>query len=331
MNFTATYDPATKSGSSNENHNVKGTIQWVSAAHALKVQVNLYDRLFLMEAPEGIDDINPNSLQILNEALIEPSVSKDTLGSKYQFERHGYFYLDPDDSTKEKLVFNQIVPLRDSWGKPKTKPIPQPETKISQKEIKEKTEKKKIQQEFQQMSPEIEARYNHYRKDLKLEHEEAFIIAKDPFLSEFFEKTIALNPNAQGIANWIVNDVLKELKEKSLSDLSFGSHQIAELVSLIDENIISNNIAKTVFCEMIKTGENPKEIVEKKNLKQIIDPIQIKTIVEKVIAANPQNLAKYKEGKTNLFGFFVGQVLKETGGKANPKLVNDLVQAKLSE
>ena len=95
------------------------------------------------------------------------------------------------------------------------------------------------------------------------------------------------------------------------------------------EGVISNKIAKQVFEEMAQTGEQPKAIVEAKGLVQISDPEKLKPLIDDVIAKNPDNVAKYKAGNTNLFGFFVGQVLKSSGGKANPSVVNDLVVEKL--
>lgn len=114
-----TYDPETKSGSSQSGRKVKGTIHWVSAEHALPVEVRLYDRLFNVEGPGGADwkeHINPNSLEVLNDAIAEPGLKDSSVGDKFQFERQGYFCVDPD-TKNGKLVFNRTVGLRDSWAK----------------------------------------------------------------------------------------------------------------------------------------------------------------------------------------------------------------------
>jgi len=116
-----TYDIDTKSGTGTSNKKVKGTIHWVSAEHALNAEVRLYDRLFTIEDP-GTEDrwlnyINPKSLDILPDALVEPSVKNSKPGSRYQFERLGYFCVDIKNTTNEKLVFNRTVTLRDSWSK----------------------------------------------------------------------------------------------------------------------------------------------------------------------------------------------------------------------
>jgi glutaminyl-tRNA synthetase len=118
-----TYDPETKGGWSEDGRKVRGTLHWVPAAHALSVEVRLYDRLFTVEDPAGGKDsdfasfINPNSLEVLKECFVEPSLKGAPPGSHYQFERIGYFCVDPKDSTKDSLVFNRTVTLRDSWAK----------------------------------------------------------------------------------------------------------------------------------------------------------------------------------------------------------------------
>jgi glutaminyl-tRNA synthetase len=115
-----TYDPETRSGEAGSSRKVKGTIHWVSAAHALKAEVRLYDRLFTVENPGDVDDfvtvLNPNSLETVT-GYVEPSLAGATPGSKYQFERLGYFCADLKDCSRERIVFNRTVTLRDTWAK----------------------------------------------------------------------------------------------------------------------------------------------------------------------------------------------------------------------
>ena len=119
-----TYDPETRSGNAPDGRKVQGTIHWVSAQHALDCEVRLYDRLFTQPDPDDVAEgedflstLNPASLHVITDAKVEPSVANDPSGSRYQFERTGYFMSEPEDSTAEKLVFNRIVSLRDSWAK----------------------------------------------------------------------------------------------------------------------------------------------------------------------------------------------------------------------
>ena len=124
IELRCTYDPATRSGNAPDGRKVQGTIHWVSAPHAVSVEVRLYDRLFSQADPDDVPDgqeffdtLNPDSLVVIPDAKVEPSVMHDPVGSRYQFERVGYFYAEPEGSTPEKRVFNRIVGLRDSWAK----------------------------------------------------------------------------------------------------------------------------------------------------------------------------------------------------------------------
>ena len=164
--------------------------------------------------------------------------------------------------------------------------------------------------------------------DIGLNTEIANTLARDAQLAHFYEETLLHVNSPISIANIVANEVARELKQETT--LKFSARDIAELVKMIDEGTISTKIAKHVFEEMAKTGENPKAIVEAKGLVQISDPEKLKPMIEEVIAKNPDNVAKYKAGNTNLFGFFVGQVLKNSGGKANPTVVNALVSEKLN-
>jgi glutaminyl-tRNA synthetase len=116
-----TYDPATRSGSPDAGRKVKGTLHWVAASQSLPAEVRLYDRLFVSERPgeDGrsyVDELNPESLEVLGEARVEPSLARAESGARYQFERQGYFCVDAD-SRPDRLVFNRTVTLRDSWAK----------------------------------------------------------------------------------------------------------------------------------------------------------------------------------------------------------------------
>ena len=124
IELRCTYDPATRSGQAPDGRKVQGTIHWVSAAQALSCEVRVYDRLFLQPDPDAVPEgqdfmstLNPQSLVVISDAKIEPSVANDPIGSRYQFERTGYFMSEVESSTPEKLVFNRIVGMRDSWAK----------------------------------------------------------------------------------------------------------------------------------------------------------------------------------------------------------------------
>lgn len=320
VEIKAVYHPDSKSGSDTSGIKVKSAIQWVDAASAKKVEVRLYDRLFKDEAPEGLEDINPDSLKVIKNALIEPAVITEKPDERFQFERQGYFYADPVDYTDEHPVFNKIVGLKDSWGKKK---------KADKPAAKQQAKKEQIDGEVVPMSEAEQARFNKYTTELKLGDMVADILARDTQLSSFYEEALAAYNSPVSIANIVANDVARELKEKEADELKFTPTTVSELVKMIDDETISSKIAKQVFEEMVKSGGNPKDIVETKGLVQISDPAVISPIIEEVMAKNPDNVEKFRAGNTKLLGFFVGQVLKATGGKANPQVVNALVAEKL--
>ena len=324
VEIKAEYNPNSKSGNDTSGIKVKSAIQWVDAVLAKKIEVRLYDRLYKNEAPEGLEDLNPNSLTIIKDALIEPAVITDKADVRFQFEREGYFYADPIDYTDENPVFNKIVGLKDSWAK-KTKTEDKPVEKVV---VKQEVKKEAVIGVEQEMNESQKVLFEKYTSNLGLNNEVSNILARDEELSKFYEEALAELNSPIAIANIVANDVAKELKQSD--KLKFDAKQIAQLVKMIDEEIISNKIAKQVFEEMVKTGENPSKIVEDKGLVQITDVNIISPIIDEVIAKNPDNVAKYKAGNDKLFGFFVGQVLKATDGKANPKVVNDLVMEKLN-
>lgn len=316
----AEYYPNSKSGADTSGIKVKSAIQWVSAKYAKNIEVRVYDRLYKNESPQGIEDLNPNSLKIIKNALIEPAIIDDKPDERFQFEREGYFYADPIDYTDEKPVFNKIVALKDSWTKKTNKKENTPVAKKEPKKVQEVKELTPLTKEEQEL-------FDNYTKNLQLNNEVANILARDTQLSSFYTQAFKEKCNAISLANIVANEVAKELKENS--SVKFTAPQIAQLVNLVDDGTISSKIAKQVFEAMCKTADDPAKIVEDSGLVQISDPNQIEPIIDDIIAKNQDNVEKFKAGNTKLLGFFVGQVLKATQGKANPQVVNQLVAKKL--
>jgi glutaminyl-tRNA synthetase len=224
-----TYDPATRGGSAPDGRKVPGTLHWVSAAHSLPAEVRLYDRLFRVERPDleegGFEAcLNPRSLEVLTGSRIEPAAMDPRLGERLQFERQGYFFRDPIDSRPGQVVFNRIVPLRDSWG-----------------------------QEVQKQA------------------------------------TVAAAPPAAPKA--------PEAKPAKVQEAKVPDPLSAEELELL---------------EQLRPGLLP--------------------VVQRVLAAHPAEVERYRNGKTGLLGFLVAQVMKQVaqaGGKANPKLINVLLTREL--
>lgn len=159
---------------------------------------------------------------------------------------------------------------------------------------------------------------------------DAKVITSTKPLAEFYEKAVAKSAGEPKlVSNWLMTEVLRMLKEadKEIEECPFPAEHLGDLVALIKKGEISSKIAKTVFEEMWASGKEPATIVREKGLVQVSDPSAIEAAVRKVLQSNPKQLAEFRSGKEKLFGFFVGQTMKETQGKANPALLNEIVMA----
>ena len=183
-------------------------------------------------------------------------------------------------------------------------------------------------QSIKDKMPELPSQKRARYQGLGLSEYDASVIVEQMGLALFFDKVLELGATPKIAVNFIMGEIAAYLKEDhiEITDTKLTPENLAELISLIEKGTISNNIGKQIIVEMLKDGTKASEIVEKKGLSQITDEGAIKAIVQKVIDSNPNQVEAYKNGKTNLFGFFVGQVMKETKGRANPKTVNDLIR-----
>ena len=193
----------------------------------------------------------------------------------------------------------------------------------------------KLNQEFvdkiKASLPELpDAKKQRYIDDFGLSNYDAGVLTADKDVTEFFEEAIQ-GHNAKLVCNWLTGELFGRLNKagQELTDSKINARQLGDLVGLIEDNTISGKIAKDVLDEMFANGGEPADIVEEKGLKQVTDTGAIEAAVDEVIAANPDKVEEYKGGKDKLFGFFVGQVMKATGGKANPQAVNEVLKAKL--
>jgi aspartyl-tRNA(Asn)/glutamyl-tRNA(Gln) amidotransferase subunit B len=182
--------------------------------------------------------------------------------------------------------------------------------------------------------PELPISKRHrYQDDLALSPYDTKVLTDDRTIAEYFEATIAAGAPAKQSANWIMGDISAYLNANAslaIGDLKIQPSALAELISLIEDGTISNKIGKDILPELLENGGSAKAIVASKGLVQISDPTVIESAVDEIIAAFPDELAQFKSGKTKMLGFFVGQVLKKTGGKADPKLTNQIVAKKLN-
>ncbi len=349
MEVHCTYDPATRGGTV-QGRRVPGTIHWVSASHAVPAEVRLYDRLFTVPNPDDAEEgksfkdyLNPNSLEVITGAWVEPSIARDEPGSRYQFERLGYFVSDIEDSRPDRLVYNRIIELRDTWAAKAAADAAAAAEAAAQAEAQARAAKREaskaeaenrrsrteVRDEIRAANPDLAARLARYTDELGLAFEDADVLTGDEALARFFEDALAAHNNPQSVANWITNEVLREAKDTPIEALSIRGEQVGALAKLVDEKTITAAIAKEVFAEMMQSGKDPEAIVRERGLEPISDPTELRPIVVEVMERNADKVAQYRGGKTGLFGFFVGQVMRATQNRANAQVVQKLVREEL--
>jgi len=176
------------------------------------------------------------------------------------------------------------------------------------------------------------AKRERFVKDYQIPAYDAGVLTADKALADYYEKVVRLCAQPKAASNWVMGDVLRFLNEekREIKSCPITPVALAEMISLIDEGTISGKMAKDIVEEMYKTGKQPKKIIEEKGLVQITDEGELIKTITSIMEANPNQLTDYRGGKEKLFGFFVGQVMKATQGKANPQLVNELLKKMLT-
>jgi aspartyl-tRNA(Asn)/glutamyl-tRNA(Gln) amidotransferase subunit B len=158
---------------------------------------------------------------------------------------------------------------------------------------------------------------------------DAAVLTADREVAEYFEETVKGGVQAKKASNWIMTELLRELKGEEICSCKVTAPQLAALLLMVEKNTISGKIAKTVFLEMMESGKDPQAIVQEKNLVQVSDVGELLSLVKEIVAANPGQAEDFRAGKTKLMGFFVGQLMQKTKGKANPQLANELFSKEL--
>jgi aspartyl-tRNA(Asn)/glutamyl-tRNA(Gln) amidotransferase subunit B len=182
--------------------------------------------------------------------------------------------------------------------------------------------------------PELpDAKRHRFMEQYGLPAYDANILTTQRELADYYEQTVQAHNSPKILSNWVMGELLGALNDakKTITESPVSAEHLAGLVKLIEDDTISGKIAKTVFEEMFKTGQEAAAIVEEQGLTQITDEGALEASVVEVLAAHPKELAEYKEGRRKLFGFFMGQVLKATSGKGNPQAVQEILKRKLSE
>jgi aspartyl-tRNA(Asn)/glutamyl-tRNA(Gln) amidotransferase subunit B len=187
--------------------------------------------------------------------------------------------------------------------------------------------------ELATLLPELpHQRKNRFISSFKLPEYDAEILTQSRDIADYYEKVIDMTDDFKSASNWIMGDVLKVINENKIDIKEFriSANNLAELINIINDNTISGKIAKEIFPEMLRENKTPLEIVKSKNLLQITDTTAISKVIENVLSNFPNEVGEFLNGKEKVFGFFIGKIMKETQGKANPKIVNELLREKIS-
>ena len=336
-----THDPDSRGGDA-KGRPVSGTIHWVSAARGILAEVRLYDRLFLVPEPDAAPDVtdfitllNPESLVVLKGARFEPSVAEAPAGTRWQLERLGYFWTDPVDSTRDRLVIGRIVTLRDGWNKveatagPATAPATGRVTRSSAG-LAGADRGREARDQARAADRELAARMVRYQSALGLGAEEADLLTGDRAVADFFDGALAVHADGRSVAAWVINDLPREARGRALTELRLGPAQLGRLAALVDGGVVSRLAAKEVLAELAKRGGEPEAVVDRLGLRQVADRGALAVHIESVFAAWPGKVEEYRAGKTGLLGFFVGQVVRASGGGADPKVVRTMLEERLS-
>lgn len=192
-------------------------------------------------------------------------------------------------------------------------------------------EKEQIE-EIRNSLPELpDQRLTRFKEEYNLPEYDAGVLTSTKEIADYFEDCLKKYNNPKIVSNWIMTEVLRELKgEDDINSFGITPDKLGELLILIEDGTISGKIAKDVFEDMFTSGKSANQIVEEKGMKQISDQSELENIVSRILADHPDEISRYKAGDQKLMGFFVGQVMKETKGKANPKIVNEILRRGLS-
>lgn len=189
-------------------------------------------------------------------------------------------------------------------------------------------------QQWQHELPELPAQKRHrYQEQLGLSAYDARYLSDDRETAAYFEAVLSTGADAKAVANWMMSDIASYLNTQKLtySEIALQPSTLAELITLIEKGTISGKIAKEILPELLREGGSALALVEAKGLRQISDLSQLEALVEEVLQENPGQVEQYRGGKNKLFGFFVGQLMKKTQGRADPKVTNDLLKQKLDQ
>lgn len=292
---------------------------------------NMEEGSLRCDANISIREVGSEKLGTKTEVKNMNSIKNVVDALRYEIERQIEIVTSGGEVVQQTLLWNadkqMIEPMRSKEESHDYRYFPEPDLSIL--EI-DKDWLDRIRKELPEL-PSI--RKERMKKQYYLPDYDIEILTTEKEYADYFEQTAQFTNDYKAISNWFMTEILKIINEEkiSINDFVIKPEWLAELINLINNQTISGKIAKEVFSEMLVEPQSPNLIVKKKNLVQITDENEIVKVVERVLETNQKQIQQYLEGKEKVFAHFVGQVMKETKGKANPTLVNKILKEKLEE
>ncbi len=316
------HDPTTRGGTTPATGKVWGTIHWVAADRAVPVEVHLFERLFTVPEP-GKDrdfhhDLNPESLRVVT-AYAEPALASLAPGTHVQLERIGYFYAEPETSRPGRPTLNRVVPLKDTWAG-RVRPAQRSEVR-GQRTDDSAPAPGGAARTLGAIGAALVAR--------GLSEQEAAVLEADDALRRWFDAAVAAHDSPKTIATWLVTELPRAAEGRARDELPFGPAALARLAALVDEGTLTAPLARQVLGILVAEGGSPDRIAQERQLLPLTDDTEIRGIVDAALAAFPDKVAAFRGGRTGLFGFFVGEVMRRTDGRADPHRVRAALEAAL--
>jgi glutaminyl-tRNA synthetase len=312
------------------------------------------------------DFLNPESLRVVKGAFVEPSVAHDSPDTRYQFERLGFFWRDPRHGSGGSLVFNRIVTLRDSWvraSERESTAARQPEERRASRKDAQKGRTKGVEgkgggtgsevgpggsadrsspvkpvRSSASSDPDSADRQRELVAHFGISEVDAEILARDAETVAFYRAAVgayhsssdsAAGHHPQILARWVINQLPAVQGYRVVASLPFGPGEFASLVALVERGVISHRGGNEALGVLAREGGEPEEIVSRLSLAQVGDADLLTGHISEILAANPEKVAEYRGGRTNLIGFFMGQLMRRMGGKADPEVAKELVEKAL--
>ena len=315
---------------------VWAAIHWVDAEAGAVAVFRLVDRLFDVPDPDAAggsftDHLSADSL-VERHGLVEPSVLRDGPDTRYQFERLGYFWRDPRDGRDDTLVFGRIVPLKDGWAKRRDAPTSdvaaEPGARVAP-EPPAATPNASEADPLAHLDALSRATAERLRDEHGVDPAAAAPIASSSELVALFADGVAAGAPAADLASWLANDVQRLTRVHGRVPEGLSGQQLARLLALVDDGRLTVRMARTVLDEVAHSGEDPEALVVERGLNVQGDPAALAAWVASALAEHPAEVAAYRGGKRGLHGFFVGQVMRASQGRADPAAVQSAVREAL--